>query len=513
MSVTITHPDFDMYQNQWKRVDDCLAGLDQVIRGGTDYLPMLAGQMDNVASYQAYQKRAVFYGATGRTLEALLGAIFRKDPTYTVSSRLEKRMENFDARGNTVYTFAQKATKQVISKGRYGVLVDMPATPDLLDMSSLVPFFAGYSAPNIRSWRTREVNGIPKLDQVILQEFVQRPGEDGFGFVTIPRYRVLELDNAGFYQIRIFVQTGDGDGEFAEQARIQPMPSGTRIDYIPFIFLNPGDLMPDITKSPLVDLADVNLAMYRASADLENGRHYTAHCTPYITGLTDTTTKTWKIGGDTVWQLPEGCTVGMLEYTGQGLQSLETGVSEKRELMAFLGARLLRDQKKAAETAEAQEIQQSGENATLASISRTISDGFKKALNIAEEWVSSKKEAEFELNQDFFSRRMEGSELTALVGALQAGAIPLDDFLWNLKEGEMLSPERTVEEARELLDMDAARTAELHPDPVLTNIQQKEAEAAAAAEAATKPAATAGRAAQKDRDPGTPVAKPKARTT
>lgn len=517
MSVTITHPDYDRYSDQWKRVDDTLAGLDQVIRGGVEYLPMLAGQMDNVASYQAYQKRAVFYGATARTLEALLGAIFRKDPTYTVSSTLEKRMENFDARGNTVYTFAQKATKQVISKGRYGVLVDMPAIPDLLDVSSLVPFFAGYSAPNIRSWRTQETNGIPKLDQVILQEFVQQPAEDGFGFVTVPRYRVLELDAAGLYQIRIFVQTGDGDGEFAEQARIRPMPSGTRIDYIPFIFLNPGDLMPDVTKSPLVDLADVNLAMYRASADLENGRHYTAHCTPYITGLTDTTTKTWKIGGDAVWQLPEGCQVGMLEYTGQGLTSLENGVSEKRELMAFLGARLLRDQKKAAETAEAQEIQQSGENATLASISRTIADGFKKALNIAEEWVSSRKEAEFELNQDFFSREMDPAKLTAMVSALQAGAMPLDYFLWNLKEGELMPPDGTVEEARELLDIDAARTAELHPDPVLVGIQSKEAEAAAAAAAdavaGTKPAATAGKATQKDRDPGSPVAKPKARTT
>lgn len=511
MSVTITHPDFDYYSGQWKRVDDALAGLDAVIRGGTDYLPMLAGHIGNPHAYAAYQKRAVFYGATGRTLEALLGAIFRKDPIVEVSSQLERRLENFDARGNTVYTFCQKATKQVISKGRYGVLVDMPAKPDLMDTSSLVPFFAGYSAPNIRSWRTREINGLPKLDQVILQEWVQQAAEDGFGFTTIPRYRVLELDDAGLYQIRIFVQSGPGDDEFSQQPTIRPMPNGGRIDYIPFIFLNPGDLMPDVTKPPLIDLADVNLAMWRASADLENGRHYTAHCTPYITGLTDTTSKEWRIGGDSVWQLPEGCTVGMLEYTGQGLTSLETGVNEKREQMAFLGARLLRDQKKAAETAEAQEIQQSGENATLSAISRTISDGLTKALNIAEEWVASRKEASIDLNQDFFSRRMDPAEITAMVAALQAGIIPLDDVLWNLQQGEMLDPSRTLEEARELLDMDAARNAELHPDPVLASLEAKQL--AAANDTVKKPAATAGTPKQQPRDPGTPVAKPKARTT
>ena len=382
----------------------------------------------------------------------------------------------------------------------------MPANPDLTDVSSLVPFFAGYSAPSIRCWRTREVNSLPKLDQVILEEFTQVPGEDGFGFDMVPRYRVLELDAAGLYQIRLFTKA-TADSEFVEQPTIRPMPTGSRIDYIPFVFINTGDLMPDISKSPIIDLVDVNLAMFRASADLENGRHYTAHCTPYIIGLNGDEKKTWKIGGDSVWQLPEGCQVGMLEFSGQGLTSLENGVNEKRELMAFLGARLLRDQKKAAETAEAQEIQQSGENATLSSIARTVSDGFKKALNIAEEWVSSKKEAEFELNQDFFSRRMDPGELTALVGALQANAIPLDDFLWNLKVGEMLDPSRSVEDARKLLDEDAERAERLNPDPVLAAQSAKQAALLA------KPAATAGKAEQKDRNPGEPVAKPKARTT
>jgi hypothetical protein len=499
MSVEITHPAYDEHLGQWRRIDAALSGLDAVMRGGTDYLPMLAGQMGDPHAYAAYQKRAVWYGATARTLEALLGAIFRKDPTITVSTGLKKRLENIDARGNSIYTFSQKATRQVIAKGRYGILIDMPAKVDLRDETSLTPFLAGYSAASIRCWRNREINGLPKLDQVILQEFVQRPAEDGFGFETIPRYRVLELDRDGFYQVRMFVATGSGGGEFYEQPTIRPMPTGQRIDYIPFVFLNPGDLMPDVSKSPLLDLVDVNLAMYRASADLENGRHHTAHCTPYIIGLTENSPKDWRIGGNAVWQLPEGCSVGMLEYTGQGLTSLENGVAEKREMAAFLGARLLRDQKKAAETAEAQEIQQSGENATLASISRTVSDGFAKAFNIAEEWISSRKKAEFELNQDFFSRRMEAQELTALVAALQAGAIPLDDFLHNLKDGELLKPGRTVEEARELLDIDAARSEARNPDPVLAG--------------QPKPATTAAQAQQQARDPGQPVQAPKARTT
>ena len=513
MPVTITHPSFDDHAAQWRRIDDALSGRDAVIRGGVEYLPMLEGQINKPEAYSAYQKRANFYGASARTVEALIGAIFRKDPTHEVSSQLEYRLDNFDGRGNTVYTFSQKATKQVLSKGRYGLLVDMPTTPDLMNSTSLIPWFAGYSAASIRSWRTRDFNGIPKLDQVILEEFIQKPAPDGFGFIWVPRYRVLELDVAGLYQVRIFNQTGPGDTDYGQIDTIQPKPTGQRIDYIPFIFINSGDLMPDITKSPILDLVDVNLAMWRASADLENGRHYTAHCTPWITGLDENDSRKWRVGGDSVWQLPEGCTVGMLEYTGQGLGSLENGVRERREEMAFLGARLLRDQKKAAETAEAQEIQQSGENATLASIARTVSDGFTKALQMAEDWISSRKEAKFELNQDFVSRRMDPAELTALFSVMQGGGMPLDDFLWNLKQGEMLDPSRTIEEARELLDLDAQRTAELYPDPALINAEANAAAKAAAAEDPKKPAATAGKATQGNRDPGKPVAKPKARTT
>ena len=512
MPVTITHPTYDEHADQWKRVDDALMGRDAVLRGSTDYLPILAGQIDDPRAYEAYQKRAVWFGATSRTLEALVGAIFRKDPTWTVSAQLEKRMENFDGRGNTVYTFAQKVVKHVMSKGRYGILIDMPQKANPGDPTTYLPYFVGYAAQNIRLWRTREVAGVPKLDQVILQEWVQRPADDGFGFTMATRYRVLELDEAGFYRVRVFTSSGPGDGDYTEEPAIQPRPNGKPIDFIPFVFFGPGDLQPDVTKPPLLDLADTNLAMWRASADLENGRHFSAHCTPWITGIDSTEQRVWKIGGDSVWQLPDGCQVGMLESSAQ-LGSLERSVMEKREEMAFLGARLLRDQKKAAETAEAQEIQQSGENATLSAVSKTCSDGFKKLLQMAEDWIGTKKEAEFDLNQDFFSREMDPTKLTALVSALQANAIPLDHFLWNLKEGELMPPEATVEDARELLDMDAARTAELHPDPVIVGMEQDAAAAAAEAIDKAKPAATAGKLDQKTREPGKPVAKPKARTT
>ena len=77
----------------------------------------------------------------------LARAVDSDDPDpVTAGTDLVSNLNLSGAAANTVYTFAQKATKQVISKGRYGILVDMPATPDLLDVSSLTPFFAALFA-------------------------------------------------------------------------------------------------------------------------------------------------------------------------------------------------------------------------------------------------------------------------------------------------------------------------------------------------------------------------------
>ena len=59
---------------------DAVAGEDVVKARGETYLPRLTGQ----EAYRGYVLRALFFGATGRTLQGLLGAVMRKDPVVTL---------------------------------------------------------------------------------------------------------------------------------------------------------------------------------------------------------------------------------------------------------------------------------------------------------------------------------------------------------------------------------------------------------------------------------------------
>src|ERR1051326_3147997 len=101
MPVTSCHPDDEAALPRWRRCRDAYAGTDAikkavmqsaranagqptVVNGQRTsrlapiYLPMLDGQ--DLAQYAAYVERALWYGATKRTVQGLTGAVFRKDP-------------------------------------------------------------------------------------------------------------------------------------------------------------------------------------------------------------------------------------------------------------------------------------------------------------------------------------------------------------------------------------------------------------------------------------------------
>lgn len=212
MPVDSAHQQYRANAPKWKQMRDCLEGEKAIKAAGTEYLPKLGGQ--KIRAYEAYKERAMFYGATGRTSQGLLGAVFRKDPEWKLPTRLESLLSNVDLAGTTANNFARRLVEDILGTGRAGVLTDLPA------LGESRPYLAFYSTESITNWRTRVDNGVVRLAQVILKESVEEPAEDGFGSTTSVRYRVLELDGDGFYQQRIFTKPKTGD--WVESDVLQP---------------------------------------------------------------------------------------------------------------------------------------------------------------------------------------------------------------------------------------------------------------------------------------------------
>jgi len=77
-----THAQYEVYANRWLRTRSACDGQEAVQSKGELFLPKLAEQKDS--EYQSYVKRATYFNATGRTLNGLVGMVFRKDAIRTM---------------------------------------------------------------------------------------------------------------------------------------------------------------------------------------------------------------------------------------------------------------------------------------------------------------------------------------------------------------------------------------------------------------------------------------------
>lgn len=466
MSVTNTHGQYDAYKWKWRRCRDVIAGKDAIIQNGRTgeryigslynttyapdvYLPRLANQSDN--EYLAYQERAAFFNATGRTLDALTGLIFAKDPQYQLPTAIAPYADDITLTDTNLREFSEQVVEQQLAVGRVGIMVDFPQgmptdlTVAMAEALNARPFLRWYSAENLINWRTSMVNGARTLTLVVLREDVETY-EDQFTAASGVQYRVLDLTEQG-YRVRVM----DEDGSIKSEA--YPLINNRPMGFIPFTILGANSCDPEVQKPPLLDLVDTNLAHYRNGADYEHGLHFTGLPTPYVAGVQLDDGQTLSIGSMSAWVFPDpSAKAEFLEFKGDGLGTLREAMKDKEQRMAVLGARMLVDESRRGEAFQTVELRFTNERSVLASIARSASDGIKRCLNWMAFWVGAPQDVEFSLNTDFGATKMQPQMLTALVGAYQSDVMPLSVLFDNMQRGELVRRDMTFEQYEAEID-------------------------------------------------------------
>ena len=485
MSVSNTHKEYNESRWKWKRCRDVIAGKDAMIQSGrsreryagslfdpiftTDlYLPRLMNQTDQ--EYLAYTDRAAFFNASGRTLDALTGLIFAKDPSVHLPAAIERFEEDVTLTGTNLREFAEQVVEQQIAVGRVGILTDYPEgipsglTVAEVERLNIRPFLRWYKAENIINWRTTAIQGREVLTMVVLLETVEKSTEE-FVSDEVSQYRVLTLEPEG-YRVRVFDEEGDVVSD------IIPRRAGGPLRYIPFTILGAASCSPEVQKPPMLDLVDTNIAHYRNSADYEHGLHFTGLPTPYVTGVQLAEGQNLALGSTQAWVFPDpSASAGFMEFKGEGLKAIREGMKDKEHRMAVLGARMLADDKKTAEAFGTIELKTAGERSALASVARAASDGLTRCMNWMAEWSGAPTEASLMLNTDFGAMRMQPQMLTAIVGAYQTGAVPMSVLFENLQRGEIVAPDMDFEEYEAAL-ADAGPDLTLEaPQPVNEDVE------------------------------------------
>ncbi len=462
MPVDQTHPQYQSWAPSWRKCRDVARGQESVHRAGTAYLPALSGQ--SPPEYAAYRGRALFYNATGRTIDGLSGLVFRKPPLVQVPEAMSGFLDDVDAGGLSLQGFAERLVEDLLQVGRAGILVDYSAgssaglTARQARGLGRRVIWTAYGAEDILDWRCRRLGGSGLLTQVRVRERITLAHEqDEFDRQELEQVRVLELVQDGeqggrpYYRQRLF-RRGRQGWEAVEE--IVPRWLGAPLGFIPFVFVGPRDTTPEVDKPPLLDLVEVNLSHYTLMADYRHGLHFTGLPTPVVTGHHhDPADGDLKIGSGTAWVFSEPeAKAFFLEFKGSGLGAMKAELEALEARMALLGSRALAPEKRAVETAEAAAIHRAGEQSLLASLATAVSLALERALGITREWGGYGREpVSIRLNTDYLAQPLDAAGLSALVKSLQAGAMSWETFVYNLARGELLPPGRTAARERELI--------------------------------------------------------------
>ncbi len=443
MPVNFEHPGLVSMRNSYRLIGHCIEGEESIKREADRYLPRpneADRSREALARYENYRKRAVFYNVTDRTLKGLVGQLFLRAPVVEKPDALDVLDTDADGSGVPLVQMAQRAAGYVCSKGRAGLLVDFPIQydaqnqiverTDALSMSqvkdaNLHPIWTVYQPEDIINWRTDVINGERKLILVVLRDRLHAMQMDGFGTREYLQYKVLRLDQStGNHVVEIH---NDLSGTLSPKGSFTPLSfNGAPLDTIPFTFIGSENNDTLVDKPPMLDIANLNIAHYRNSADYEESCFRVGQPTVWVSGVDDDFIQNvWKgavvLGSNNLLTVPKEGEAGILSVPPNSMP--REAMQDKELQMMALGAKLVISgnvQKTATQTV----IEQTSESSVLAQIAKNIGSAFEAGLKWSCGFMnieSDMTELKYELNQDFDFTSMDANTFTAIQAAASAG--------------------------------------------------------------------------------------------
>lgn len=446
MAVNSTHPQYDSHVGRWTLVRDVVnSDVKQYIKD--------VDSSDRKRN-ERYKDDARLTNFTNRTKAGLVGAVFRKDVEIALPASIEYLQ--LDATGNKLplEKLSQEITGEVLQAGRYGLLVDFPASEDGLTAAEVANMnlkarINKYKAESIINWQCTIENGTHMLTLVVLLETVDSIADDGFTWQQETQYRVLRLVEG------VYVQELYNERDELIHQYVPRDFAGQSWEFIPFVFVGAEDNDAEVDSSPLYDLAQLNIGHLRNSADYEESVHVTGQPTLIIS--TNMSGEEFKaanpngvqIGARRGHNLGPGGTANMLQPSPN--QLADVAMQRKEEQAVMTGARLV-TQAGSNETAEAARIKHSGENSVLATIVQNVNHAMNQCLQWANRFMSNdvpSEEIEFNINTQFFDVTLDPQMIMAQLQLFNNGIIATQDIRHSLRKTGTIKADRTDEDIDE----------------------------------------------------------------
>lgn len=448
MPVSSKHREYVDNLPQWELTRDAVEGSAVIKSKGTQYLPKpndWDNSPENTARYDQYILRANYVNFTGQTRSGWLDMVFREDMRVDLPTDLEYLTTNANGSGLTLDQLTRRVVSDLCITGRVFLLVDYPEAPAGLTRAevqarNLRANILIYPAESAINWRTTTEGGITKLALVVLREPTEVVSADGFDVEWRVYHRVLRYED-GIYTQELY----DDSDELIDITEPRKA-DGSTWNEIPGIFLGAQNNDPTVDKAPLYDVAEVNIAHYRNSADFEESCFLCGQPTPYLSGLSMAWVKEVlksgiQLGSRTGILLPEGGAAGLLQAASNQMPA--EGMDRKEIQLMKIGARIIMDSR-GNETENAAMMRFAGQTSPLAVIVGNVESGLKTCFNWCGLFMGADGESvELELNKEFYDRTIDPQLITAQIMLLDRGILAVSDLRNNLRTSGVLASDRT----------------------------------------------------------------------
>jgi hypothetical protein len=480
----VRHPLYDAWFPTWTKCGDAYDGEEAVKMKAEVYLPRPSGfskAKDPAALYNGYMLRAQVPEIYSPAVRGLAGIIHAKPATVELPTSMEVLLEVCTKDRQPLDVFHQRASIEVLKKGRFGVLVDAP-------VDGGDPYLAGYIADQIIDWDTNPDTGA--VTYVVLDESLWRRNSEG-EWVAVERWRVGRIIDEqyleslppeallppgvsiGVYIVEVWERGGvdnsgvlrTGDATLVDVV----VPSDARqqaLVEIPFVFIDTMELTPSPDDAPLYGVATAELAIYRMDADYRHALYLTSQPTPVAIGV-DPENAPDTIGSAAIWIIAQGGDAKMLEFSGQGVGAMKIAMDDDYARAVQAGARLLSTSDEGGpESGEALRLRQGAQTATITTVAKNTAAGLERALRYAAMMLGQDPESvSVEANTDFVELRLSSLDIAALVDSWLKGAISKETMFTNLQRGDIVPENVTFEDEEERIEAGKPDVAEPVPPP------------------------------------------------
>lgn len=427
MAITTIHNEYSSTSDLWQRVRDCVAGEDCIRQHGRKYLPSLIRVEKD---YLNYLGRAIYINYTGRILNLSLGQMFRNAPQHNLPDYLA---DDIDLRGTNITNWSRFVASELMQTNRLGLWIDYSDTLGR-------PYISTYRAEEILNWHYGDSpDGLDALQFVILGGYINQVKD--FEVKQAKTYTVLQLNEDGHYQVDRY-ETADNGKDLILASSIVPAVDGKPLTFIPFLIMDVSGDPEHCHHAPLLDICNLNLAHYRDSADHQTRLHMFALPTVVTKGWTNK--EPFPLCG--VADVGVGGNAMLLELSADNPLSDE--MKRKEEAISMLGSSMLSGRGRYVSSAQTADIQQDGDNATLADIAVSMSEQVTKALRILSMWLSDQEITEdlsIQYNTIFEEPSLASNQLTELTSAVLSGLISYDTFYYQLNKYKFFAPGTDIE--------------------------------------------------------------------